>query len=309
MTDPRVRCRFLWMEAFVRNGASDHAGGVRASRESRECARKAGSFHQYFVATHTLVTALAHSGDLGEAMRVARETAEMAATNHHLLEQYWLESKQAFVAMEAFDFANALPMCERIASEPMMMRYSLTPHVLLWLGLARLGTGAFVGASDALARLEAVIDSSGVGFEYRFPLLQGQASCAWARGERDRAKTLFARSIQLAVEYRALGYAAKGHRQLAEMSIQENDLAGAEESISAAMSLLHGVKVLNVEWQVYATAGSIFAALGRYSESEKALGHAVRVADQVASTLAGEPGLRQSFLRHVQKLTSAASAC
>jgi hypothetical protein len=62
VNDPRVRCRFLWMEAFVRNGASDHAGGCRAARESRECARKAGSFHQYFVATHTLIAGLVPSG-------------------------------------------------------------------------------------------------------------------------------------------------------------------------------------------------------------------------------------------------------
>lgn len=301
VSDPRVRCRFLWMEAFVRNGASDYAGGSRAGRESRECARKAGSFHQYFVATHTLIAALVQSGNLGEAMRLARETAAMAATNHHLLERFWLEAKQAFVMIESFDFAGARPICERIGCEPMMIRYNLTPHVLLWLGLARLGTGAFDGASEALDRLDTIVEAGGVGFEYRFPLLQGQAQCALMRGDRARAEALINSSIRLAQEYRAPGYAAKGYRQLAEIASQEGRYDAAAEYVSAAVSSLNDAEVLNVEWQVYATASRVFGTLGRTQESEHACARAVRAADLVAATLADEPDLQRSILLHLER--------
>jgi hypothetical protein len=309
VTDPQTRCQFLWMEAFLRIGASEYPAGCRAARESREYARKAGSFHQYFVATHTLVAALAHGGNLGEALRIARETAELAATNYHLLEQFWMESLQAFIAIEAFDFAGALPMCERIAHEPMMMQYNLTPHVLLWLGLARLGNGMFDAALEALHRLDAMVETGGVGFEYRFPLLQGQASCALAKGDIGLARRLTLRSIELALDHRTAGYAAQGYRLLAEMAIQEGDTGAAVECISAGMSVLVGSEILHVEWQVYATASRILASAGSGPQSEEARAHAVRIAARVADTLAGEPALRQSLLRRVEgQLLSAASA-
>ena len=307
--DPQTRCQFLWMEAFLRIGASEYGAACRAARESREYARKAGSFHQYFVATHTLVAGLGHGGNLGDAYRTARETAELAATNHHLLEQFWMESLQAFIAIEAFDFARALPICERVAHEPMMMRYHLTPHVLLWLGLARLGNGMFEEASEALDRLDSMVEDGGVGFEYRFPLLQGQASCAQAKGDFPLAKSLFTRSIALAEEHRTAGYAAQGHRMLAEIASQEGQQATAVEHITAAMAALAGTEILNIEWQVYATASRILSASGRREESEEARTHAVRIAERVAETLAGEPPLRQSLLRRVEaQLSSAASA-
>lgn len=300
LSDAGMRCRFLWMEAFVRNGGSDYVASCRAAEESRQYARKAGSFHQYFLATHNLIMGLIHRGNLGEAIRIARESAELSATNHHLIEQFRLESLQALVALEAFDFEGARPICERIANEPIMLTYHLTTHVLGWLGLARLGTGALDGAAEAFDRLAATVEAGGVGFEYQFPLLQGQASCALARGDFSRAKSLAARSAQLACEHRARGYAAKGYRLLSEIAIQEGNPAAAVEHISAAMKVLAGCEVLNVEWQVYATAARALAALGRQQESDQARAHASQVGGRVAATLADEPGLRQSLVSRIE---------
>jgi phosphoribosylamine-glycine ligase len=93
------------------------------------------------------------------------------------------------------------------------------------------------------------------------------------------------------------------------MATQEGHHVTAAEHISAAVSSLNGTELPNVEWQVYATAGRVFAALGRSQESEEARAHAVRVADRVATTLAGEPVLRQSLLSHVEgQLSLRASA-
>ena len=122
----------------------------------------------------------------------------MAAANHHRLEQFWLESLQALIAIEAFDYGAALPMCERIAAEPIMMRHNLTPHVLLWLGRALLGSGEVDRAAEAFDRLATAIDSGGVGFEYHLPLLQGQATAALAAGNLELCRAIATRSIQLA---------------------------------------------------------------------------------------------------------------
>lgn len=300
VADAATRCRFLWMESFVRNGASDYVTGCRVAQESRECARRAGSFHQYFVATHNLITGSIHRGRLGEALRIAREGSEMAATNHHLLERFMLESQQAFAAIEAFDFDTAQRICERIVREPIMMGYDLTQNALLWLGLARLGAGDIDGASEALDRLTTIVEAGGVGFEYRFPLLQGQASCALRRGDYARAKCLVSRSIELAQEHRARGYAARGYRMLSEIASEEGDNRGACEHVSAALAALNGCDIPNEEWQVYAARARVLAVRGRRQESEQARTRALQVAERVAATLADEPALRRSLLSRIE---------
>jgi hypothetical protein len=288
------------MESFVRNGASDYVTGCRVAQESRECARRAGSFHQYFVATFNLISGLIHRGNLGEAIRIASETSKMAATNHHLLEHLMLESLRAFVAIESFGFREAQPICERIVREPIMMGYDLSQHVLLWLGHARLGAGDIDGASAALDRLAMVVEAGGVGFEYRFPLLLGQASCALERGDYALAKNLTTRGVQLAQEHRARGYAARGYRLLSDIASQEGDDDGALEFISAARAALESCEIQNEEWQVYATAAKVLAVRGRVQESEQARTHAFQVGERVAATLAGEPVLRRSLLARIE---------
>ena len=292
VTDPGVRCRSLWMEAFVRYGASDYKAVCHVADEFRVCARKAGSFHQYFLATHNLIMGLVQRGDLGEALRIAREGAGLAAANHHRLEQFWLESLQALVAIEALDFENALPTCERIAREPIMMSHHLTPHVLLWLGKARLGLGDLVGASEAFSRLATAIEAGGVGFEYHIPLLQGQASCAIAGGDSGQCRTLAARSIQLAQEHRAPAYMARGYQLLSEVATRTGDDATAAENILAAMAALNGYEIPNVEWQVHAAAVPVLAKVGQTKESAQARAHALRVGERVAATLSNEPALQ-----------------
>jgi len=299
--DHGLRCRFLWMEAFVRYGASDYVACCRAAEELRSCARKAGSFHQYFLGTHNLIMGLVHRGLLGEALRLARDGAAMAAANHHRLEQLWLESLEAMVAIEAFHFKQALPVCERIAGEPIMMTHNLTPHVLLWLGRALLGSGDVAGACEAFNRLSAAIDRGGVGFEYHFPLLQGQASCALAAGEHTKCHILASRSIQLACEHRSPGYLARGYQLLSEAAATAGDQLAAVDYISMAMAALNEIQIPNVEWQVHAAAATILANVGRVQEAETSRTRAIEAGQRIAATLSNEPALQESLLGEIKE--------
>src|SRR5215471_10152781 len=307
--DPGLRCRFLWMEAFVRYGASDYTACCRAAEELRICAQKAGSFHQYFLGTHNLIMGLVNRGLLGDALRLAREGAAMAAANHHRLEQFWLESLQALVAIESFYFDDALPTCERIAREPIMMNHNLTPHVLLWLGQALLGKGEVERASEAFSRLATAIDSGGVGFEYHFPLLQGQASCALALGETNRCRSLTIRSIQLAREHRSLGYLARGYQLLSEAASRAGDHLAAAEHISMAMAALGEREVPNIDWQVHTAAARILGNVGRTEEGKRALKRAIQMSQRVAATLSNEPAFQASLIcRMREQVATPASA-
>jgi hypothetical protein len=180
------------------------------------------------------------------------------------------------------------------------MRFHLTPHVLLWLGLAHLGTGAVEEALGALNRLSTAMDAGGVGFEYRFPLLQAQASCALSRGDSGGAKEAAWRSIRLAEEHRAAAHAARGYCLLSEISRQEGNQGRAVEHALAAIAALHQGETLNVEWQVYACAAAALAAVGRFEESNKARVHAEQVGEQVIATLTDEPELQRTLLTRLK---------
>ena len=273
-----------------------------SGEELRLCARKAGSFHQYFLGTHNLIMGLVKRGFLGEALRLAREGAAMAAANHHRLEQFWLESLQTLVALEAFDYEGALPACERIAGEPIMMRHNLTPHVLLWLGRASLGRGQVERAAETFRRLATAIDSGGVGFEYHIPLLQEQASCALAADDDETWRSLTNRSIQLAREHRQPGYLARGYQLLSDVATRAGDYPAAAEHLSVAIRALAETDIPNVEWQVHATAATIFAKAGRLQESEQSRTRAIEVGQRVAAALSNEPPLRTSLLGQITKL-------
>jgi DNA-binding winged helix-turn-helix (wHTH) protein len=299
--DYGLRCRFLWMEAFVRYGASDYTACCRAGEELRWCARKAGSFHQYFLGTHNLIMGLVNRGALGEALQLAREGAAMAAANHHRLEQFWLESLQTLVALEAFHYEQALPECERIAGEPIMLKHNLTPHVLLWLGRALLGRGEVERAAEAFHRLTRSIDSGGVGFEYHIPLLQAQASCALAAGDDDRCRALTARGIQLARKHRSPGCLARGYVLLSEVASRAGDHLAASEHISMAINALNESEIPNVEWQVHANAARILGNVGRLRDSERSRARAIEIGQRVAASLSNQPALQMSLLGQITK--------
>jgi hypothetical protein len=106
------------MESFVRNGASDYVAGCRVAQQSREYARKAGSFHQYFVATFNLITGLVHRGKLGEAIQTAREGSELAATDPALAKSIATRSIQLAQEHRACGYeARGYRLLSEIASQ------------------------------------------------------------------------------------------------------------------------------------------------------------------------------------------------
>ena len=263
MSDPLLRSRVLWIESMARILVDDYPSACRAAEESRIYARKAGAFFDYFVATLFLIWGRMHRGDLGGALRIAREDAALAARNNNLFAKTYLEIRQAWVAMEAFDFETALPICERVAREPAMANVQSIFPVLLWLGMARLGTKDYRGAWDAIESLTVAMDGGAAPLPHRLLFFQTRAECAFGRGDLAQAKILADQNVRMAHEHRVGSYVARGRRLLAEIALEEGDDALAGEQITQAAAALKGCEALNVEWQVYATAAHIFARLGR----------------------------------------------
>jgi hypothetical protein len=298
-SDLQLRSRNAWMEAAAHAFAAEYGAACEKAEDSRRDSRKASGSYDYFVATLFLNWALLHRGDLGRAMRICKEGAALAAKNGSRFSLLWLTTRQAWVEMEAFEFGNALAVCERIAADPMLPANRHMYPVFLWLGLARLGHQDYDGAWDAFEKLRAAIEEGGQALRLVCPLLHAQAECAMGRQDLVQARALAERLVQVAAEHHESSYEARGHRLLAAMAGLRHDWQAAAESVQRALAALERCEAWNVEWRVHATAARVYSELGCRPEADRSRDCGLQAARRVAATLADEPALQKTFLTRV----------
>jgi tetratricopeptide (TPR) repeat protein len=300
--DPRVRSRAAWMESCALCFVADYAAACETAEESRRLARKAGVFFEYFVATMYLNWAAVHRGDLGLALRVAKDGAELAAKNGSKVPLGWFTVRQSWVHLEAFDLVHARAAYERLVVDPVML--SLRPHTypqLMWLGLSRMALEDHDGAWQALEEAHRAFDQGGMAYQMLCPLIHGRAACELARGNVSHARSLVEELFRAAGEHGEVSYIARGHLLLAEMAYREEDFQGAAESVAQAESALAKCEAWNVEWRVHAMAARVFSQTGKTDEAEKSRERCLQAAERVAATLADEPALLESFKAGVER--------
>ncbi|MBC7924117.1 MAG: AAA family ATPase [Bryobacteraceae bacterium] len=299
LTDPRFRSRVAWMESAVHTFVAEYPAACRKAEESRQYAKQTGVFYDYFVATLYLSWAHLHSGDLGQAMQVAKDGSHLAARNSSFFPLRWFEVRQAWARMEAFDFDNSLATMERIAAEPLMTQFRHTLPMFLWLGLARLGSGNYDAAWEAFEKLRVEGEQGGVGFQYTFPLLNAQAECAQRLGDLPGAIVFARELIGTAGSHGECTYVARGWQRLSEIALHEGDNVHAAACIAQALTALGDCEALSVEWQVHATASRVFRNLGCYDKGERSRQASLRAAQKIVNTLSQEPDMQRSLMARV----------
>lgn len=306
--DPRIRSRIGMMEAAVLSITANYAAACEKAEHARQASRKAGVFFEYFAATLFLNWACIHRGDLGQAIRIAKEAVELATRNGSVLPRQWLMVRVGWAQIEAFEFEQPLALYEQYAAAPDYFSERHHYPMLLWLGQARLGAGDLAGAWDALEKLQAGMNEGGIAFRFVCPLLHARAECALARNDATQAGALAESLIATATADQETSYVARGLRLLAEIALRQGDDSAALAHIGHAQTALENCEAWTVEWRVYATAAQALARLERHPESTAARERSLRAAHRIADTLADEPVLRQSFLARVHRDLAAAQA-
>jgi tetratricopeptide (TPR) repeat protein len=310
LTDVHLLSRITWIQAVAFNASAQYAAACEVAEKSRQYARRSGVFFDYMVATMHLHWALVQRGDLGQASRIARDGAEMAARNASVIPGLWFVVREGWVHIEAFDFDRAVEIFEQHAVNPAVTqnRWNTLP-LYLWLGMARLGSGNRDGARMALEILRAGVDKGGLAFQVQCPLLHAEAECELADGNTAQAETLARRLVQFAAEHGESGYEARGYRLLAELAFQREDYETAASELSHARTALERCESLIVEWRVHALAARLSAQLGRLEEARHWHEVSLQAAHRIAATLVDEPVMHASFLRRVNaELIAHASA-
>lgn len=297
LSDVRVQSRVNWMESAVLTFAGEYGAACQKAEQSLQTSRKAGVYFDYFVALLHLNWAGLHRGDLGLAIRISKDGAQSAARNGSPLPLLWFSVRENWARMAAGDFESTLPIYEQHAAR---LGPDMPPHhhpIYMWLGIARLGSGDFKGAWEALQRSAA--SRNEIGFMVSYPLLDALGRCALARNDLHNTRALANELLQRATQHHQPDYVARAHRLLAEVAAAAGDYQNATGEIERALESLQGHEAWCVEWQVHSTAARVFAKLGRYQESQDSLELGRRAADLVAATLYDEPELQQKFLARV----------
>jgi hypothetical protein len=297
LTDARMQSRIPWMESGIQAFAGKYGAACEKAEESRQMARKGGVFFEYFIALLYLNWASLHRGDLGQALRVARDGAKTAALNGSPLPLFWLTVRENWARMEAGDYIGPLAAYAQLATDSVVPLFRSTLH--FWWGSARLGNNDYDGAWEYLQRAQDTVDQGDVAFQLRCPLLDARARCALARGEFFQADNLARELLQLATKNHEPSYAARGYRILAELASLEGNYHAAADEIARSLAALEGCEAWTIEWQAHATAAQVFARLGRDRESEQSRKMSLSAAKRVADTLHDEPELEQTFLKRV----------
>src|SRR5262249_8854252 len=165
LPDLRLRGRFASMEAAMCVFGSEFPAACESAEASRQYCRKAGAFFDYYVATLFLNWALLERGNLGQALRIARDGCELAARNGSSMPLLWLKVRQIWVHMEAFDYEVALAEAEPWAANPQISGRKPMSPFFLWVGMARYGARNFEGAERAFEKVRAVFEEGGVAFQ------------------------------------------------------------------------------------------------------------------------------------------------
>jgi hypothetical protein len=300
--DLRLRSRLASMEAAVLAFVGDNAAACERAEESRRFARRAGVFFDYFVATMFLNWALLHRGDLGQALRVARDGAALAERNGSTVIRMWFTVRENWVHLEAFDTATALLTYEGFLTDPAAIASRpMTYPQLLWLGLARLANHDYAGAWQAFEELRVVIETIGMPFQVVCPLTLGRAECELERGNYAEAEALAARLLETAAQHRELNYLSRAYLLFAEIASRKADFHSAAEYLARSQSALEQCEAWTVEWRVQALGAHVFARLGRLADAEASRERSLSAAERVSGTLAGEPALQQSFMTRVHQ--------
>jgi hypothetical protein len=167
LTDARMQSRIPWMESGVLAFSGAYGAACEKAEESRQMARKAGLFFEYFIALLYLNWASHHRGDLGQALRVAKNGRQSAARNGSPLPLLWFTVRENWARMEAGDFIGPLAAYAQLSTDPIVPLFHSTLH--FWWGLARLGNDDYDGAWACFERAQAALDKMGDFFPTAVP--------------------------------------------------------------------------------------------------------------------------------------------
>jgi tetratricopeptide (TPR) repeat protein len=240
---------------------------------------------------------LGNLGRMSEALQTLNEAIDMARRNgdHFFLPR--LPNCIGWIHRELQDFGQAFEHDQRgvdLAREDHVLEAEA--NSLINLGYDYRHEGEHERSLAAFRESETIFQRD-AWFRWRYNIrLQAGTSEYWlARGDIEQAELYARRLLETATHHEVRKYIAVAHKLLAETSMARNDLAAAEQELSAALDVLRDHPAVLVAWRTYAALGHLRLKLGDHQMAREAFAQAADIVGQIAANVT-DPKLRATFL-------------
>jgi tetratricopeptide (TPR) repeat protein len=253
----------------------------------------------YWLSQFILPWTLLFLGEWGEALGEIRTGISMVDKNGDHYRGQTLLLYQAWVHLNAMDFAGVVKICESVL--PFVENPGRGPwrrFALIFAGTAEVALGNYESAHKYLSTALDEMDRQTLIFDWYFRMLLGSAMTELSIAKRDlaAARTEAERFLSATLATAERTWQALAWEANARVAVALLDLDRARDCIANALSTMEGFEVPLAEWRVHATAAELYRAIDNSESAEhhRELSRATIL--KLTDSLAAEEPLRRTFL-------------
>jgi len=253
----------------------------------------------YWQSQFILPWSLLFLGEWGETLREIRAGIAMADRNGDSYRAQTLRLFQAWLHLEAMDFAGAVEICDSVL--PLLWDPPRRPwrrSCLALLGSAHRALGNYVLAREHLFTLRDEMDHLKVihDWHHRMALQSALAELWFASGDLQQARAETEKLLEVTQVTAERTYQARAWEMSARVAMAELDITRAQDSVAKGLATMEGFELPLAGWRVHAVAAELHERTG---DSELAEYHRDLSRDTImklANSLPSEEPLRNTFL-------------
>ena len=253
----------------------------------------------YWQSQFILPWSLLFLGEWGETLREIRVGIAMADRNGDSYRAQTLRLFQAWLHLEAMDFAGAVEICDSVL--PLLGDPPRRPwrrSCLALLGSAHRALGNYVLAREHLFTLRDEMDHHTVihDWHHRMALHSALAELWFASGDLKEARAETERFLAVTQVTAERTYQARAWEMSARVARAELDITRAHDCIAKGVSTIEGYEVPLASWRVHAVAAELHERTGDREMAESYLALSRETIMKLANSLPAKESLRKAFL-------------
>jgi len=238
-------------------------------------------------------------GEWGDALREVRAAIAMMNRNGDAHRAQTMYLHQGWIHLQAMDFSGVVSICQTalpFLQEPPWAAWRR--FCLALTGAAEAALGNHERARESLTAAIEEMNSRKVIHDWytRMILESGLTEVELGTGDLPRGRAQAERFLEITLRTAERTWQSLAWEANARAAIAQQDFSHAKDCVAKALSTMEGFDVPLAEWRVHATAGKLYARMGK---SELAQGHrklSSAVISRIANSMAPDEPLRKTFL-------------
>ncbi len=253
----------------------------------------------YWQSQFILPWSLLHLGEWGEMLREIKVGIAMAERNGDSYRAQTLRLYQAWLHLEAMDFAGVVGICDSVLpslGDP--PRRPWGRFCLALLGSAHRALGNYALAREHLLTLRDEMDRHTVihDWHHRMVLQSALAELWLASGDLQQARAETETFLDVTQQTAERTWQALAWEMSARVAMAELDITSAQDCIAKGLSTMEGFEVPLASWRVHAVAAELHERTGDSELAESYLALSRETIMKLSNSLPSKEPLQKTFL-------------